>query len=409
MKKNIQINLFGTLYNIDDDAYQLLERYLDSMKNYFMHQDGGEEIADDIEHRVAELLWQRKQMGMEAVNIETIKEIISQIGNPQQIDAESDNGSDASDDYVTAEEVSSDDDNANTHSSAHTTSANMRHLYRNPDDKMVGGVCSGLAAYVGKGDVTLWRLAFVLLPFIFESASKVFHLYVGGFWLLPIAYVLLWFIIPEARTAEDRLRMKGCEVTPENINEQIISDSTPDKPTRHASTSNNGGCLRALLFFFIILCCLPAIFVIIAMLIVALFSICVTIGAATHLFTPFFATDLGISDTFFSNYGWLVTTGSIAGLFAVIIPLYLIIKRMTGRPFGRHTVPMLMIIWLLMTAWALFSLIACGSSFHRYFDPSTWSSHFSINTVDSIAPTQADTTDTMEELVDSAAIDLWSE
>ena len=106
MKKNIQINLFGTLYNIDDDAYNLLEQYIDSMRRYFSNQDGGEEIADDIEHRVAELLWQKKQQGMEAVDIDSVKEIISQIGNPQDIDGDAaDTGSAVTDaEYVEADD-----------------------------------------------------------------------------------------------------------------------------------------------------------------------------------------------------------------------------------------------------------------------------------------------------------------
>ena len=62
MKKNISINLFGTLYNIDEDAYNLLENYLQSMQRYFGRQEGGAEIADDIEHRVAELLWKKKEV-----------------------------------------------------------------------------------------------------------------------------------------------------------------------------------------------------------------------------------------------------------------------------------------------------------------------------------------------------------
>ena len=62
MKKNISINLFGTLYNIDEDAYNLLENYLDSMKRYFSRQEGGEEIADDIEARIAELLDELKDL-----------------------------------------------------------------------------------------------------------------------------------------------------------------------------------------------------------------------------------------------------------------------------------------------------------------------------------------------------------
>ena len=68
MKKNITINLFGTLYAIDEDAYQLLERYLDNMKSYFEGKDGGDEIADDIEHRVAEHLWEMKNGGVEAMD-----------------------------------------------------------------------------------------------------------------------------------------------------------------------------------------------------------------------------------------------------------------------------------------------------------------------------------------------------
>ena len=84
MKKNISINICGTIYSIDEDAYQLLEHYLDSMKRYFS-QEGDEDIADDIEHRVAELLWNKKHNGNEAVTIEMVKEIIEKIGNPADI------------------------------------------------------------------------------------------------------------------------------------------------------------------------------------------------------------------------------------------------------------------------------------------------------------------------------------
>ena len=77
MKKNISINLFGVLYNIDEDAYNLLDSYLQSMRRYFSRQEGGAEIADDIEHRVAELLWKRREAGMTAVDIEVVKDIIN--------------------------------------------------------------------------------------------------------------------------------------------------------------------------------------------------------------------------------------------------------------------------------------------------------------------------------------------
>ena len=86
MKKNININLSGQLYAIDEDAYQILKSYLDSMESYFLRQEGGNEIAEDIKNRVSELLWERKENGQQAVDMETVKTIIKQIGNPSEID-----------------------------------------------------------------------------------------------------------------------------------------------------------------------------------------------------------------------------------------------------------------------------------------------------------------------------------
>lgn len=70
MKKNITINLFGQLYNIDEDAYELLEKYQKNIRSYFSRREGGEEVADDVEHRVAELFAELKEQGVEAITIE---------------------------------------------------------------------------------------------------------------------------------------------------------------------------------------------------------------------------------------------------------------------------------------------------------------------------------------------------
>ena len=86
MKKNISVNIFGTLYPIDEDAYELLKRYNDNMRRYYSQRDGGDEIVDDVEHRVAELLSELRSNGAEAITIEHVKEIIQRIGDPQQMD-----------------------------------------------------------------------------------------------------------------------------------------------------------------------------------------------------------------------------------------------------------------------------------------------------------------------------------
>ena len=72
MKKNITINLCGRLYQIDEDAYELLSHYTETLRNYFLKQEGGKEIADDIEERVAELLDDLKAQGTEAITIEHV-------------------------------------------------------------------------------------------------------------------------------------------------------------------------------------------------------------------------------------------------------------------------------------------------------------------------------------------------
>ena len=81
MKKNININLFGTLYSIDEDAYELLKKYQDNMRSYYSRREGGEEIADDVEHRVAELFAELRKQGFEAITIEQVEEIIHRIGD----------------------------------------------------------------------------------------------------------------------------------------------------------------------------------------------------------------------------------------------------------------------------------------------------------------------------------------
>ena len=85
MKKNIQINLCGRLYQIDEDAYELLSHYTETLRNYFMKQEGGSEIADDIEQRIAELFDELMGNGTQAITIENVQSIISQIGDLKDI------------------------------------------------------------------------------------------------------------------------------------------------------------------------------------------------------------------------------------------------------------------------------------------------------------------------------------
>ena len=271
MKKNTNINLFGTLYAIDEDACTLLENYLDNMRSYFAKRDGGDEIYDDIEHRVAEHLWSLKENGQAAIDINNVKQIISSIGNPDEMESgveEADDcqseetpGAEAGDatyrqnednnvnsqDEANRQNEANDsygkDEDANNHGEGKWTDRVLHHVsthrfYRDGKDKIGGGVISGLCHYCGGGDIVVWRVATVLFIMAAFALNQTFHYYFfrplfGLLFSVPIiVYIALWLVAPLARTTEERLCMTGKEVTPESISKAIIAEAEEQvKPT----------------------------------------------------------------------------------------------------------------------------------------------------------------------------------
>lgn len=275
MKKNININLFGTLYAIDEDACTLLENYLDNMRSYFAKRDGGDEIFDDIEHRVAEHLWSLKESGMTAIDIDTVKQIISSIGNPDEMesgveeaaDSKTEETSDAEADSEDKEQSEGEDQgegegkdndqsegkaqsqsysNTSNDTDSNTTAEEtiggkwidrvLHHVtthrfYRDGKDKIGGGVISGLCHYCGGGDIVVWRVGIVLFLLAIFVLNQTFRYYfisplLGFLFFVPIIiYLVLWLVAPVARTTEERLSMTGKEVTPESISKAIIAEA----------------------------------------------------------------------------------------------------------------------------------------------------------------------------------------
>lgn len=196
MKKNITINLYGSLYAIDEDAYELLKRYEDNLRAYFSRQADGQEIADDIERRVADLFEELKAQGVEAITIEHVQDIITRLGKPEEMAGEAEDG--AREAFGGGE-------------AAEGGGQPKKKFFRDPNDKMLGGVMSGFAHYFG-GDPLVWRLLVVGLCLL-------------SFGTTLLVYVVLWLLMPEARTAEDRLRMNGQRVTPENLAQTVVDES----------------------------------------------------------------------------------------------------------------------------------------------------------------------------------------
>lgn len=260
MKKNITINLYDSLYAIDEDAYNLLEKYLNEIKRYFMSRDGGDEIVDDIEHRIAELLSEMKTEGKNIFTITDIENIIRRIGNPEEMDEEDDTCK-----QTYAHQDTTDDASADYEESAHTeaksdvktdtswyNSLKKRKLYRDPDAKLLGGVFAGLSNYFGGTDPLPWRLIYIILCF-------------GSLMTFSIIYLILWAFIPVAITPEDRIRMKGKEVNIQNINEEIMQHSQNENRPGYSGQKYNRtrDSLNTLLSFIIIILKIVALIIII--------------------------------------------------------------------------------------------------------------------------------------------------
>lgn len=190
MNKIIQINLAGQAVSIDEQAYQKLSEYLKQLENHFATTPDGSEILGDIESRIAELFFSKLKKGNAFINNTDVSEAITLMGTPSDMGIE--------DDY---EEQATDQN-----SSAETS----KKLFRDPNDRVLGGVCSGLAAYFGM-DTSLMRVITVLLV-VFAG--------------LPIfIYIILWAILPEATSPQDRYRMHGDATTVNDIVDSVRNEA----------------------------------------------------------------------------------------------------------------------------------------------------------------------------------------
>jgi phage shock protein PspC (stress-responsive transcriptional regulator) len=184
MKKTVTINLHGQVFIIDDDAYQLLKEYLKSIESHFKNGEEVSEIIEDVEIRIAEILKENLHNKKEVVEYKDIEEIIRIMGEPA--------------DFVTSDYRHS--------RTGENEGRGYKRIYRDPDNRVIGGVCGGLGAYFNF-DPLILRILFIIAVLGFGSGILV--------------YIILWIVIPEAKTIAQKLEMKGEPVTVSNINRKM--------------------------------------------------------------------------------------------------------------------------------------------------------------------------------------------
>ncbi|MCT4613670.1 MAG: PspC domain-containing protein [Marinifilaceae bacterium] len=194
MKKTLTINIRGNVFHIDDDAYEKLKIYLDRLNSHYSKTEEGREIYIDIETRIAEIFIDKKNNELLIITIEMIEELIEKLGRP--------------------EDIFEMDDESNFQTEGKDTKSNSkRKLFRSSEQRVFGGVCSGLGAYLGISNILL-RIVFAALT-------------IAGFGFPIILYIILWIAIPKAVTAAQKLQMKGERVNISNI-ERTIKEEYED-------------------------------------------------------------------------------------------------------------------------------------------------------------------------------------
>lgn len=337
MKKTFTVNLNGTVFHIDEDAYQLLENYLSNLRIHFSREEGSDEIMSDFEARISELLNERIRLGFNVITIEHVEEVIQRMGKPEEL-------------FAGEEKNAGSEFSAATETTSGASDRKFRkRLMRDPDDKMLGGVASGLAAYFGI-DTTLLRLVMILLLIVSMTVP------------VTIIYIVLWLVLPLARTATDRLMMRGEPVNLENIGRTVTDGFEKASDDMRAYIRTNaprtqfqkiadfivsffaavfkvGAVLLAILL-------IPVFIFVLFILLIVVFALIVGGWSAVFSYLPIDSDMYFVSEM--PNY--MAVWGSISGILLLGIPLMALLYRLFRRSLNLG--PMAGAVkWILLLVW----------------------------------------------------------
>lgn len=315
MKESKKVSISGVGFVFDVDAYEVLAAYLDNLNQTYKDTADGEEIVADIEARIAELILSR-QHNMTVVSLPLIRSIIDQMGSPEAIEEESNEGEPKP---------------------KESTPRIPRRLYRNPENSKLGGVCSGIGTFFDIDPVWV-RLCF-FAPLVLLILSGTFHFnrlseFFGSlFGIFFLGYFVMWFAIPLAKSARQKLEMTG-----EKINAQTISSKTRAQAEAHEAVSSNERSQSLLADIFYVIGRI-ILFSFKAMALLTLAGILAgVIGCVVGLFAFLFVAPESEYELF-SSFATYIGSGAVITLVAsaivgVVLPLALLAYLLSGFVFG---------------------------------------------------------------------------
>ncbi len=332
-------SISGVGFTLDADAFEILDNYLGSLKKSYRENPDGDEIIADIEARIAELILSTQDTAR-VVERPLIENIIRQLGS--------------------AEEISDLDPDKDLRTE---TPRIPRRLYRDTENARLGGVCSGIGRYFDIDPV--WVRMGLFAPLLLEVMSNIRLLRwldpLGGnlFGIFLVCYFIMWFAVPAARTARQKLEMTGERITEQSIRETTAASGAADpdskaRPIVAETVSVLGKVVLICLKLFAGLIVFGLIMGACA-LIIGLFA--VTVGGY-EIFPIAFLEDFSL---------WIPVLGIVAVLIPVILLIYVMMCLIASRKPGGKTVLAVFLVWLA-TVIVLSALAVRGglsSHFHR--------------------------------------------
>ncbi len=301
MNTTLTINLAGNAFYIDEDAYTTLKHYLENIEHNLGNDTDKKDVMHDIEARIAELFADmRRQRHVDVITLSMVKEVMAQLGRPDDFKEEPEGSTPVGE----------------------QKKGHHKKVYRDTQNKLIGGVCAGLGHWVGI-DAIWVRLIFILCLLLWGIT-------------LPI-YIVLWLIIPEAKSAAQRLDMRGEEPTVENIQKEV-------EEMKLRPENSGSGCLGTGLK--IIVWLIAGFFLVIAATIFyALFA-----GAIALL-------PVGFIGIFFTHGSWVTALLAVLIVLVIGLPVFVLVYAIVKsiKPDGRLSPT---VMWICLVLW----LVAAAGS-----------------------------------------------
>jgi len=356
MKKSFNISLSGIAFNIEEDAYNHLEDYLNSIKSYYASEDG-EEILSDIEASLAEKFSDKINPGKQVITLSDVEEIIKVMGTVEEFGQENNL------------EISEKEEDSEIYSEK-----GVRRLYRNPDDMVIAGVCSGLAAYFGIETVFV-RIIFILLIF-FQGIGI-------------LAYFIFWLVMPLAKTNVQKLEMRGKPVNIRKLEQAVKEKAVEVAQGGESLVKKNRNKIYRILSFPIDILrqivllikkifkkTMPLLSILSGLglgILVIMGAIVASIGFGFLLFninSPYLVSDIPFRELVDSQYYYfgvvnLYISILLPIIFALFVSIFLVIRK---NVFRLKIFVLLTLIWLVAIVGASVSMVNIFSSAKEKID-----------------------------------------